>query len=139
MKKETDYEKYLKSTHWSRIKTVVKSVRRTCEACSSGLDLHVHHKTYKRLGGENMEDLTLLCQGCHKMVHEVQKNKKITIPVATRFVINKMKSKTYKTVILPPAPNWSYRKPQPKKKKKNRHGEYWRKKREAKKRKKWFK
>lgn len=31
--------------------------------------IHIHHKTYERLGGEWARDLEALCGDCHKMAH----------------------------------------------------------------------
>lgn len=43
------------------------------QSCLCGEDdyskLHLHHKTYERLGHERIEDLSWLCVGCHTAVH----------------------------------------------------------------------
>lgn len=64
------YEQYLRSEVWSR--RVCDCRRRyngRCAVCTSEHELHVHHRTYDRLGREDPRDLTLLCSDCHGLVH----------------------------------------------------------------------
>jgi len=39
------------------------------ESTDNGDDLNVHHNTYKRRGHELGSDLLVLCQKCHKKIH----------------------------------------------------------------------
>ena len=41
---------------------------RICEA--HGVELHVHHLTYERVGKENLKDLVTLCRRCHTDIHQ---------------------------------------------------------------------
>ena len=43
-----------------------------CERCGAVLPsshMNVHHKTYKNIGNEKEEELCLLCENCHAIVH----------------------------------------------------------------------
>ena len=40
-----------------------------CEACGSLKDVDLHHETYKRIGCEDEDDVTLLCRPCHRKEH----------------------------------------------------------------------
>lgn len=78
-KKYLKYADYLKSKHWAKIKAEYK--RRfayTCSMCDNKLNLHLHHTTYERVGNELLDDLVYLCQGCHTLIHKVDKSEKLT-------------------------------------------------------------
>lgn len=77
-----EYEtKYLFSAHWREFRTWVLEAqkqrlsRNICERCPSDMnektvrELHVHHKTYERLGEERIEDIEILCRECHDKGH----------------------------------------------------------------------
>lgn len=72
-----NYTKYLQSKHWQRVKErYMKSKRpKRCYLCGTTENLHLHHRTYKRLGQEYLRDLTMLCAKCHSEIHVVLKNK----------------------------------------------------------------
>ena len=68
------YEKYLTSGHWQIFSYNIRKQRKVCERCGCGpknsfarykQHLHVHHKTYERLGHELPDDVELLCFACH--------------------------------------------------------------------------
>lgn len=74
------YDQYLKSDHWERTKinrllqAKISGSYVQCEAEGCGLWLplkfiDIHHKTYKRLGCECMEDLAVWCRACHTAHH----------------------------------------------------------------------
>lgn len=44
-----------------------------CSLCGSNDNLHVHHKTYKRIGCEAVTDLSVLCSTCHGLWHKAKK------------------------------------------------------------------
>lgn len=64
------YDDYLASDHWAQVRAqYAKSSRpKRCHACRSPR-YQLHHRTYKRLGEEELDDLVPLCRGCHKAVH----------------------------------------------------------------------
>jgi len=71
--KRAAYRKYLKSPQWKSIRTfIITSRQYTCEKCLNKFSenqLQVHHLTYKRIFKEDMMDLLLVCEPCHKSLH----------------------------------------------------------------------
>lgn len=66
-----DYKHYLQSTHWRQLSRRKKQESNyTCEICHHKGEIHVHHKTYERLGRELLSDLMSLCKYCHKIIHK---------------------------------------------------------------------
>jgi 5-methylcytosine-specific restriction endonuclease McrA len=65
------YYKHLRSKEWAALRwLVIKARGRKCEDCgSTSGPFNLHHKTYVRLGHERLEDVRLLCRGCHKAKH----------------------------------------------------------------------
>lgn len=76
------YEDYLKSVHWqkTRLRRLLKAnlddqfnvIQCDDPACGMWFPLpliEVHHKTYERLGRELMDDLMVVCCGCHHAQH----------------------------------------------------------------------
>lgn len=77
------YKDYLKSNHWALVKKraieskMLGGKNRRCKKCNTKKHLHLHHKTYKSLGKENLHHLIWLCADCHDATHEKEKlNKK---------------------------------------------------------------
>lgn len=70
------YQEYLQSGHWLNIREKArKKAKHRCELCFSKGLIHVHHKTYKRRGCENLSDLIVLCESCHSRHHGILPNK----------------------------------------------------------------
>lgn len=70
------YAAYLRSPTWrAKREGALKNSWFRCEECGSqGSDLHVHHVTYDRVGGdERPEDLQVLCSDCHYYHHAFAK------------------------------------------------------------------
>lgn len=68
------YRAYLKSTAWKQKRAMkIASVGGRCERCPGSKKLHCHHRTYKRLGCETMEDLQILCETCHDRVEALKR------------------------------------------------------------------
>lgn len=64
------YDLYLVSDKWKAIrKNAIESSNRKCINCGSKIYLQVHHKTYDRLGNEDLNDLAVLCKECHVLAH----------------------------------------------------------------------
>lgn len=68
------YHQYLSSDEWrARRKAKLKDAEYHCERCgavhSKGVQLHVHHRTYKRVTREKLTDLEVLCADCHRREH----------------------------------------------------------------------
>lgn len=64
-----DYLDYLKSQQWREKKQIRFLLDKgTCQECGTKLEFkesHCHHKTYRWLYEEPMEDLETLCRYCH--------------------------------------------------------------------------
>ena len=66
-----EYEQYIKSDEWKkRREWALTFWNRRCAICFGRDNLHVHHRTYKRLGCENLNDLIVLCERCHELFHD---------------------------------------------------------------------
>jgi len=60
------YLAYIRSPEWRKRREVAlfrASYR--CSICGKRRGLQVHHKTYERLGSEALDDLQVVCRGCH--------------------------------------------------------------------------
>lgn len=69
--KSMPYRDYLKTRHWRRLRVAkIKEAGYACEICCCDSNLNVHHLTYERRGHERMDDLQVLCCGCHQNEHE---------------------------------------------------------------------
>ncbi len=78
MAKENFYYKYLRSRKWQRKRRMIIRKFKTCVLCDSDKRLEVHHRHYRNLGNETVEDLTLLCHDCHSRYHAYKKSLKKT-------------------------------------------------------------
>jgi hypothetical protein len=74
-----NYESYLKSKRWKNLRSRFRRERVwRCEVCGFDRDLQLHHKTYERLGSEELDDLTPLCQTCHSALHQLEREGQTT-------------------------------------------------------------
>lgn len=72
--KRKDYKHYIKSHDWEEVKSRFRlsNLYRDghCFVCTNaGIEIHIHHLTYKRLGIERLRDLRILCAVCHAAAH----------------------------------------------------------------------
>ena len=75
---EITYSEYLQTEHWKDVKKRFWSSKLhhgECQVCGAKTNLQVHHKTYKRIGKEHLNDLCLLCGNCHTKTHELDKRR----------------------------------------------------------------
>lgn len=65
------YQTYIQSHAWKKKREVAFLVLgEKCQRCSkTDVPLHVHHKHYKTLYHERIEDVTVLCVPCHELTH----------------------------------------------------------------------
>lgn len=73
MKRE--YRDFMQSEEWKKIRDKIIGIRgRFCEKCDANCKnkpIHLHHKDYDfEFGCERDEDLMLLCQDCHNLMHQ---------------------------------------------------------------------
>jgi hypothetical protein len=68
--RKVNMEAYLCSEKWKKKReaALIRADHR-CVICNSAEALHVHHRTYERLGAELPGDLTVLCGDCHAHFH----------------------------------------------------------------------
>ena len=73
MSSKIDYKCYLKTVVWNNTrKKKLREAGYRCQLCSKeGVKLHVHHNTYERIGDEDINDLIVLCESCHKKFHNL--------------------------------------------------------------------
>lgn len=68
------YYDYLGSPEWrNKRQEVFNSRSKCCERCKRVDNLEIHHKTYKNIYKEKLEDLQILCRSCHKSEHSKRK------------------------------------------------------------------
>jgi 5-methylcytosine-specific restriction endonuclease McrA len=64
------YWAYLRTSHWSIVREkAVAILGTTCTNCGSTYRINVHHLTYDNLWHEYVNDLTVLCEPCHHLLH----------------------------------------------------------------------
>lgn len=63
------YGRYLCSGAWKAKRAIaLERAGHRCQTCNSERKLHVHHRTYDRIGDEDPADLTVLCERCHNAI-----------------------------------------------------------------------
>ena len=79
------YKNYIKSDGWNYQKDKLKKFYngKECFICGSKKNINTHHKTYKRLGLEKLDDLLFVCQKHHFKIHQFAKKNKLNIWNAT--------------------------------------------------------
>jgi hypothetical protein len=84
--KYKNYDSYLKSEEWFKVKNIFLSNRKypKCAYCNTKENLQVHHLSYNRLGttGE-LKDLMVFCSDHHEQIHKIEKEEKVSIRTAT--------------------------------------------------------
>lgn len=68
------YRKWINSKEWRNRSKILIECAEKCEKCDSTKNLECHHENYDHLGSETEEDIMVLCDICHKKVHEDKKN-----------------------------------------------------------------
>jgi hypothetical protein len=68
--RSAEYDAYLLSPQWQELRQqALERDGHRCRVCNSAKRLDVHHRTYERFGHEDLDDLTVLCRGCHERYH----------------------------------------------------------------------
>lgn len=69
-KEKSSYHKYLETDGWQeRRQNALEAAGWRCQVCNNSERLEVHHRTYKNLGNETLDDVIVLCRGCHSKFH----------------------------------------------------------------------
>lgn len=64
------YRYYLTTASWQRKRqAALKAAGDRCQKCGTTQRLQVHHLSYDRVGQERLDDLQVLCRGCHELTH----------------------------------------------------------------------
>ena len=67
-----DKLEYMQSDKWRTLKfSRLMIAQYKCESCGSFHNLNLHHITYERLTQEALEDVAILCGGCHTKLHNI--------------------------------------------------------------------
>lgn len=71
------YKNYLQGIHWQSVRKRFRNSKlsKCCYICGTIKNLNLHHKTYKRIGKEKLNDLIYLCQTHHYQTHNLLKLK----------------------------------------------------------------
>ena len=66
-----EYKKYLYTVYWRLVRAFKILLSDGCELCQRTNRLNVHHATYDNKGREyeHLDDLHVLCKGCHEGQH----------------------------------------------------------------------
>jgi hypothetical protein len=88
------YSEYLLTDHWKDIRErkLASKSSYICYACGERSGLELHHKTYKRIGKEWLNDLVWLCRDCHEKTHVFEREhhgKRNSLYKAARYVRKK--------------------------------------------------
>lgn len=87
MKKPSDYQQYLRSEAWRKVKLrYLRSARsKDCSICGEPWSnaMEFHHRTYERLGRERLSDLQVVCHGCHEAIHRFHKHSRLPLAKAS--------------------------------------------------------
>lgn len=68
---QDEYREYLNSPEWqAKRRLALEQAGWRCKVCNSTTRLQVHHRTYDRVGNEELCDLTVLCATCHQLFHD---------------------------------------------------------------------
>ncbi len=79
-KYDFDITSFRNKKRWLELKSKILYEKKQCEICSSKNLLHVHHILPRSSNPEltmDLENLMVLCENCHKKVHEKDKHKYI--------------------------------------------------------------
>lgn len=95
---KNEYLSYISSSIWKNKKKEMWKVRtHKCGCCQKELELKLsvlHHRTYKRLGREEPNDLVFLCHSCHNAIHYYEDGrKKSTDPITMAIEERKLREK----------------------------------------------
>lgn len=91
---DLDYKNYLLSAKWRLKREELFAVRsKICERCKSVNNIQVHHKTYKNIFNEPLDDLEVLCKPCHMSHHKIENEKRLD--KNTKQKSKKKKRKSY--------------------------------------------
>jgi hypothetical protein len=95
----TTYSAYMQSKHWKKLKKRFKAsklARNCCWICDDKKNLHLHHKTYRRIGNEHLNELVELCEKCHFELHDKLNEFETYKPLANWNLVRTMRKRNIK-------------------------------------------
>ena len=67
------YYSYLNTKEWhDKRNKMLNYADYKCSRCSKTENLQVHHLNYNTVGFESFNDLQVVCNGCHKKIHNIK-------------------------------------------------------------------
>lgn len=73
------YLEYIESDHWKCLRRQALAIRQSCLLCYRVSNLRVHHIRYRNLIDCTTDDLRVLCERCHDMLHELERKKIVDV------------------------------------------------------------
>lgn len=74
------YREYIQSPEWRKKRDEYwdSGLPNECYCCGTPRHsgMHLHHRTYKRLGNEYLRDLVPVCQTCHEEIHVLHREQR---------------------------------------------------------------
>jgi phage terminase large subunit GpA-like protein len=68
-----NYHEYIHSEAWrARAAEMIRKAGYRCHQCGNIGKLQCHHFSYARLGAELDSDLLVVCEKCHKKIHNLK-------------------------------------------------------------------
>ena len=85
-----DHRSYIASPEWAfRKEEYYKLHKKVCRSCGSDdREIHLHHRTYKRIFREDDGDLMPLCRECHASLHHLQRSLKLSVEEASKVWVS---------------------------------------------------
>jgi hypothetical protein len=83
------YQEYINSDEWRAVRRRywASKMPKDCYVCGASRHpgMHLHHRTYKNLGNEQLVDLVPVCEGCHEEIHMLQRENHCSLSRATKW------------------------------------------------------
>lgn len=90
-----NYAKYMASAKWlARKDAFFRKHGRRCKACKATKLIELHHRSYANFTNEKDADLVALCEGCHALVHYLQRKNGLSLIDATDLVLRPPKKRS---------------------------------------------
>jgi hypothetical protein len=64
----------VRESHWSRLRRQIMKAQQVCSVCRWDRNLDLHHHHYDSFNSESVEDVELLCERCHKLLHSIARD-----------------------------------------------------------------
>lgn len=95
------YSQYLNSAHWKSVKekTLKRKRYKRCFKCLTNKNIDLHHKHYRFLKHvHELHSIVSLCRSCHNEVHQLAKDKDISVREATNCFLSGISDNAKKVI-----------------------------------------